>query len=75
MAEPIILGELLSEGAIAPLLMIRRGHYKYIYSEPDPEQLYDLENDPHELHNLADQPDHAAMIQDFRAELAQRWDS
>lgn len=74
LAEPIILGELLSEGAIAPLLMIRQGQYKYIYSEPDPEQLYDLENDPHELHNLVAQPDHAALIQDFRAELAQHWD-
>ena len=47
------LGEILCEGAIAPCFMIRRGRYKYIYSEPDPDQLFDLEADPHELTNLA----------------------
>ena len=73
--ESVVLGELLSEGAIAPLLMIRRGRYKYVFSEPDPEQLYDLVDDPHELHNLATQPDHAQRIQAFRAELAERWDA
>jgi len=54
--------------------MIRRGRYKYIYSEPDPEQLYDLEDDPHELHNLADQPAYDALRGRFFEELMARWD-
>jgi choline-sulfatase len=51
-----VVGEILCEGAIAPCFMIRRGRHKYIYSEPDPEQLYDLTADPNELENLAGQP-------------------
>jgi choline-sulfatase len=37
-----VLGEYLAEGAVAPILMIRRGRYKYVYCEADPPQLYDL---------------------------------
>ena len=48
-----VISEFLGEGAIAPCFMIREGRYKYIYSQPDPPQLYDLEADPRELENLA----------------------
>lgn len=65
--------EYLGEGAIAPLLMIRRGRYKYIFGEPDPDQLYDLVADPHELNNLATQPDYEATRQSFKAEVQQHW--
>lgn len=73
-AADIALGEMLGEGAIAPLLMLRRGRYKYIYSQPDPEQLYDLAADPHELVNLAGQPGHEAVRQEFYNEVMRRWD-
>ena len=69
-----VFGELLGEGAVAPVLMIRRGRYKYIYSEPDPQQLFDLEDDPNELHNLADRQEFQELRQDFQAELLQHWD-
>jgi choline-sulfatase len=52
-ARRTIHGEYLGEGAIAPILMIRRGSHKFVWSEPDPPQLYDLAADPHELDNLA----------------------
>lgn len=71
--ERSVYGEMLGEGAIAPVLMIRRGAYKYIYSQPDPEQLYDLDNDPHELTNLASVPEYAVTLEAFRAELNQKW--
>jgi choline-sulfatase len=70
-----VYGEMLGEGAVAPLLMIRRGCYKYIYSEPDPEQLFDLEKDPNELHNLADRQEFQDLRRDFQAELLQHWDN
>ena len=69
-----VYGEMLSEGAVAPLLMIRRERYKYIYSQPDPEQLFDLKNDPNEINNLAGRPDFQELRRDFQAELLQHWD-
>jgi choline-sulfatase len=68
------LGEYFGEGAIAPLLMIRRGRYKYIRSKPDPEQLYDLAADPREQVNLAGDPVHAKTLAQFRTEALGRWD-
>jgi choline-sulfatase len=72
--DHVVLGELLGEGAIAPLVMVRRGRYKYIFSQPDPEQLYDLEADPHELNNLASQGEYEALRRDFYDEVLRRWD-
>lgn len=73
-AAGTVVGEMLGEGAVAPLVMIRRGRYKYVYSRPDPEQLYDLEADPRELHNLAGRPEHEAVRHAFHAEVMARWD-
>ncbi len=49
----VVCCEILCEGAISPIVMLRRDRYKYIYYDVDPEQLYDLENDPDETNNLA----------------------
>jgi choline-sulfatase len=68
-----VIGEFLGEAAIAPLVMIRRGHWKFVHSPVDPDQLYDLGADPLELRNLATEPAHAAAVRAFRAELAERW--
>jgi choline-sulfatase len=68
------IGEYLAEGAIAPIVMIRRGALKFIHSPADPEQLYDLERDPGERDNLGASPSHAVKIAEFRAEIARRWD-
>ncbi len=69
-----VYGEILSEGAIAPVLMIRRGQFKYIYSQSDPEQLFDLEADPHELNNLAGQQAYDEIRTSFYEEMMARWD-
>jgi choline-sulfatase len=67
------IGEFLAEGAIAPMAMIRRGAYKFIHSPVDPDQLYDIRQDPSERDNLADNPSHATVLAEFRAEVAKRW--
>ncbi len=68
------IGEYLAEGAIAPLVMIRRGEFKLIHSAPDPDQLFDLKRDPGERENLTGKEQCAALIADFRAEIGRRWD-
>jgi choline-sulfatase len=68
-----VIGEYLGEGAIAPLVMIRRGRHKFVHSPADPDQLYDLAADPDELENLARSARHAAQVSGFRAEVEKRW--
>jgi len=69
-----VIGEYCAEGAIAPLVMIKRGAYKFVHSPVDPDQLYQLNTDPDELHNLAGDPAQAERLAAFRAEAAARWD-
>jgi choline-sulfatase len=73
-ARDEVIGEYLAEGAIAPLVMIKRGRYKFVHSPIDPDQLYDLIDDPDEIRNLAALPAHAPRVQEFRAEVTRRWD-
>jgi choline-sulfatase len=68
-----VIGEYLAEGAIAPIVMIRRGEWKFIHSAPDPDQLYDLSSDPGERDNLAAKSQYASRVGEFRAEVARRW--
>lgn len=67
------IGEYLAEGAIAPIVMIRRGRFKFIHTSVDPDQLYDVEADPFERENLAGDERHAARVAEFRAEVEKRW--
>ena len=67
------IGEYLGEGAIAPLVMIRRRRYKFVHSPVDPDQLYDIAGDPHELRNLASDPEQTGRVAGFRREAAERW--
>ena len=66
-----VLGEYLAEGAIAPIIMIRRAGWKFIHSPADPDQLYDLRQDPGERRNLA--AEQVALVAELRAEIARRW--
>ena len=68
-----VVGEYLAEGAIAPIVMIRRGRHKFVHSAADPDQLYDLMADPDERVNLSSRPDCAAIVAEFRAEVVRRW--
>ncbi|KAL4808198.1 alkaline-phosphatase-like protein [Aspergillus unguis] len=47
-----VLGEYMGEGTQSPLVMIRRGRWKFIYSLIDPPMLFDVANDPLEKVNL-----------------------
>ncbi len=73
--QPVqVISEFMGEGAISPLVMLRRDRYKFIYSLADPPQLFDLETDPDELDNLAGHEDFAAMVEDFKSTITSRLD-
>ncbi|MDZ7841769.1 MAG: choline-sulfatase [Gammaproteobacteria bacterium] len=68
-----VYGEYMGEGTVAPLIMIRRGSYKYVHCEVDPPQLFDLAADPEEKRNLAPDPAHAELVTALDAEIAAGW--
>jgi choline-sulfatase len=72
--DATVAGEYLAESALAPMVMLRRGRWKFVHTPSDPDQLFDLESDSLELANLAGEREHAAVVDDFRAEVAKRWD-
>jgi choline-sulfatase len=69
-----VVGEYLGEGAVAPIFMIRRSDWKFVWSQPDPPQLFDLAADPSELQNLAPLAEHAPTVAAFEREVSERWD-
>eukprot|EP01034_Spumella_vulgaris_P027039 gene27039-33700_t len=74
-----VFAEYCGEGTIAPLVMIRRGAWKYIHSPADPDQLFNLSTDPLELTNLAvstvnQDPVTQAVLFDFQQEAQKKWD-
>jgi hypothetical protein len=71
-----VFGEYMGEGTVTPVMMIRRGKWKYTTSLVDPPQLFDLVEDPDELADLAksSKPEHKEAFAAFMAEAAQKWD-
>jgi choline-sulfatase len=70
-----VIGEYMAEGTLAPLMMIRRGVYKFIYCPIDPPQLFNIKNDPQEMVNLAESslPENAQILAKFIEEAQRRW--
>jgi choline-sulfatase len=71
-----VIGEYTAEGTLAPLMMIRRNIYKFIYCPVDPPQLFNIKNDPYELVNLAQSTseEHVQILAQFMKEAQERWD-
>ena len=73
-ASAPVAAEYLAEGAMAPCFMILKDQCKYIFSEPDPPMLFDLEKDPDERANLAGTLDGRALESELHSEVENRWD-
>jgi choline-sulfatase len=70
-----VVAEYLGEGTGQPMLMIRRGSWKYTCCPGDPEQLFDLAADPDELDNRANDPVQGKRLAGYREEAAAHWDA
>jgi choline-sulfatase len=70
----VVVGQYLAEGAVAPIVMYRKGSWKLIHSPVDPDQLFDLSTDPLERDNRAGDPAVAELLAELRAAVADRWD-
>jgi len=70
-----VFAEYMGEGTIAPMMMIRRGPWKYITCPADPDLFYNLEDDPSELKDLSksDDPKIKEMYEAFVAESRAKW--
>ena len=77
-----VFAEYCGEGTVAPMMMIRRGPWKYITCPADSPQLYNLSSDPKELINLAllppkhplSTPETTKILAAFTAEAVAKWD-
>jgi len=70
-----VFAEYMGEGTIAPLVMIRRGPWKYIRCPADPPQLFNLARDPKELINLSTStdPEDQKAFKAFEDEADAKW--
>lgn len=71
--QNIFAAEFTAEGAIAPMVVVRKGDYKLIVSLVDPPQLFDLAGDPLELHNLAGRAEVKQIQAALQGEVNKRW--
>jgi len=77
-----VFAEYCGEGTVAPLMMIRRGPWKFVTCPADPPQLFNLKEDPKELINLAllpakhplSTPETRSALEAFTAEAEAKWD-
>ncbi|MFT5502925.1 MAG: choline-sulfatase [Gammaproteobacteria bacterium] len=69
-----VYSENLAEGSTTPILMVKQDHFKYIHSDVDPSQLFNLEDDPHECHNLIDDPRYADRKSQLQNLVNKNWD-
>lgn len=79
-----VFAEYTGEGTVRPMMMIRRGPWKYIHCPADAPQFYNLDRDPLELDNLArfrkiapetdEQREGKEMFEQYDAEAMAKWD-
>lgn len=76
-----VFAEYCGEGTIAPMMMIRRGPWKYITCPADPPQLFNVKDDPLESKILAQAKKTinttgaiGKLLEEFAQEAAEKWE-
>lgn len=69
----VVFSEMTCEGVVEPVMMVKWGQYKYIYSASVAPLLYELENDPRELSNLSGQTQVRQVETEIRAMADAQW--
>ncbi|KAF2862495.1 choline-sulfatase [Piedraia hortae CBS 480.64] len=69
-----VFAEYMGEGTVAPMMMIRRGPWKYITCPADDDLFYNLSDDPLELNNLAGKAECKDVYEGFVQEAKAKWD-
>ena len=65
--------EVTCEGVVEPVVMVKEGGHKYIFSASVEPLLFDLPSDPRELTNLAGRPESRALEARMQSLIAERW--
>lgn len=68
-----VFSEMTCEGVVEPVMMVKRGPYKYIYSSSTEPLLFNLDEDPLELENLAGRARTADRESELRALADRTW--
>lgn len=71
--DDCVISQYAAECAIEPMVMIREGNFKFIFSESEPPMLFNLEDDPHELDNLSEKDDYRVTVDSFTQQIRSRW--
>lgn len=79
--HPVFRGESVQDyvfseyySTLDPCRMVSDGRYKYIHTEEDICELYDLKNDPEELVNLAWYPQYADLVEKYEKLVCADWE-
>jgi choline-sulfatase len=73
--DSTVVSEYLAEGAVAPMLMLKRGDLKYTCAPGDPPRLFDVASGPGEQEDLAGRPALADVESEFRSLAEAHWDA
>lgn len=68
------ISEYYGEGAIEPLIMIRKGNVKFVYVHEHESLLFDLVEDPHEVNNLAQDENYRDLAEQLEKRVEQEFD-
>ncbi len=69
----VVFSEMTCEGVVEPVMMVKQGPYKYIYSSSTEPLLFDLDADPLEMVNLAGQTRTAEQESALRGLADEAW--